>query len=221
MKMVRTTTPAKPRVPLTRERIIEAALRIMDTEGLHAVSMRRVAREVGVEAMSLYNHVRDKDDLLNGVIEQVMRAFDFPEEHKEDDPIAYGRRLAHGWRNLLRAHPSIIQLFAERKRNGASVDSLRPMDAALLALRSAGLSERDAVQAFHTIGGYIFGSVMMESGQVFGGHDYTGEFPPVPADQLPSIAACMPFLSNCDFDEQFDFGLDLMLEGIRAKIGAR
>ena len=65
--MGRTTTPAKQRTPLTRERITQAALHIMDTEGLEAVSMRRVAREVGVEAMSLYNHVHDKDDLLNGV----------------------------------------------------------------------------------------------------------------------------------------------------------
>jgi AcrR family transcriptional regulator len=67
--MGRTTTPPKTRAPLSRDRIAEAALHIMDTEGLDAVSMRRVAREVGVEAMSLYHHVRDKDDLLNGVIE--------------------------------------------------------------------------------------------------------------------------------------------------------
>ena len=70
--MGRTATPAKQRTPLTRERIADAALAIMDAEGLDAVSMRRVAREVGVEAMSLYNHVHDKDDLLGCVLEQVM-----------------------------------------------------------------------------------------------------------------------------------------------------
>jgi TetR/AcrR family tetracycline transcriptional repressor len=94
------------------------------------------------------------------------------------------------------------------------------MDAALLALRRAGLSDRDAVQAFNTIGGYIFGSVMMESGRLFGGHDHAGAFPPVETDRFPSFAACAPYLADCDFDEQFEFGLDLMLEGIRAKIGA-
>ena len=220
--MPRTATPTtKPRVPLTRERIIDAALSIMDTEGLDAVSMRRVAREVGVEAMSLYNHVRDKDDLLHGVIEQVMETFDLPDEPTDGDWMGYGRQLAFGWRTLLRAHPSVIQLFAERKRAGASVETLRPMDAALLALRRAGLSDRDAVQAFHTIGGYIFGSVMMESGQVFGGDHGEHGLAEVPADLLPSVAACLPFLSNCDFDEQFAFGLDLMLEGIKTKIGAR
>jgi len=219
--MPRTATPTKPRVPLTRERIIDAALHIMDTEGLDAVSMRRVAREVGVEAMSLYNHVRDKDDLLNGVIEQVMRSVALPDEPVDGDWIAYGRDIAFGWRTLFRAHPSLLQLFAERKRAGASVDTLRPMDAALQALRRAGLSDSDAVLAFHTIGGYIFGSVMMESGTLFGGQHAQTPMPDVPADVLPNIAACLPFLSDCDFDAQFEFGLDLMLDGIRTKIRAQ
>jgi AcrR family transcriptional regulator len=191
----------------------------MDAEGLDAVSMRRVAREVGVEAMSLYNHVRDKDDLLNAVIERVMQEFPFPEP-PDDDPIDYGRRLAHCWRDLLRAHPSVIQLFGERKHTGSTVDSLRPMDAALSALRQAGLSEADAAQAFHTIGSFIFGSVMMETGQPFGGREPAPSFPVGIELELPNVAACAPFLAACDLDEQFEFGLDLMLDGLRAKIGA-
>lgn len=218
--MERTATPAKQRTPLTRERITQAALHIMDTEGLEAVSMRRVAREVGVEAMSLYHHVHDKDDLLNGVVEQVMREFPFPNERVGDDWLETGRTLARGWRNLLRAHPSAIQLFAERKTPIASEEGLRPMDAALTALRNAGLSEHDAVQAFHTIGGYIFGYVMMETGRLFGDPADAHEFPDVSPERLPSVAACAPFLANCDFDEQFEFGLDLMIEGLRAKVGA-
>jgi len=206
-----------PRVPLTRDRITEAALRLMDAEGLEAVSMRRIAREVGVEAMSLYNHVEDKDDLLNAVIERVMQEFPFPEA-VDDDPIVYGRRLAHCWRNLLRAHPSVIQLFGERKHSGASVDSLRPMDEALSALRRAGLSESDAAQAFHTIGSFIFGTVMMETGQPFGNGEHARAFPMGIEAELPNVAACAPFLAECDLDAQFEFGLDLMLEGLRAKI---
>ncbi|HLB39267.1 MAG TPA: TetR/AcrR family transcriptional regulator [Actinomycetota bacterium] len=216
--MARTATPPKPRVPLSRERIADAALHIMDTDGLDAVSMRRVAREVGVEAMSLYNHVQDKDDLLNGVVERVMREFPYPEGDAEDDWLPYGREIARGWRNLLRAHPSLVRLFAERKSPISSVESLRPMEAALAALRNAGLSEHDAVQAFHTIGGYIFGSVMMETGQLFGDPADARAFPDVTPDQLPSVAACAPYLAECDFDEQFEFGLDLMLEGLRAKV---
>ncbi len=66
------TNATRNREPLTRDRVIEAALRVMDDEGLEAVSMRRVAREVGVEAMSLYHHVEDKEDLLDGICEHVM-----------------------------------------------------------------------------------------------------------------------------------------------------
>jgi len=218
--MGRTATPSKQRTPLTRERITQAALHIMDTEGLEAVSMRRVAREVGVEAMSLYNHVHDKDDLLNGVVEQIMREFPFPDDGPVKDWLEAGRDVARGWRSLLRAHPSAIQLFAERKTPIATEDGLRPMDVALTALRNAGLSERDAVQAFHTIGGYIFGYVMMETGRLFGDPADAHEFPEVSAERLPSVAACAPFLANCDFDEQFEFGLDLMIEGLRAKLEA-
>ena len=72
------TNEATNREPLTRDRVIEAALRVMDTEGLEAVSMRRVAREVGVEAMSLYHHVEDKDDLLDGICEHVMASSTSP-----------------------------------------------------------------------------------------------------------------------------------------------
>ena len=219
--MPRPTTLTKPRPPLTRERIVDAALYIMDTEGLDAVSMRRVAREVGVEAMSLYNHVRDKDDLLNAVIERVMRGADLPQDPADGDWMSYGRRIAYAWRTMFREHPSLLQLFAERKRAGASVDTLRPMESALKALRKAGLSDHDAVYAFHTVGGFILGSVMMETGQVFGRNaPDRASMPDVPVDALPNIGACMPYLADCDFDEQFEFGLDLMLEGIRAKIGS-
>src|SRR5437773_696462 len=73
----------KAREKLTRERIVEAALQVMDAEGLEAVSMRRVAREVGVEAMSLYHYVKDKDDLLAGICDRVMADFEFPDDTGE------------------------------------------------------------------------------------------------------------------------------------------
>ena len=72
------TEETRHREPLTRDRIIEAALRVMDAEGLEAVTMRRIGRELGVEAMSLYNHVEDKDDILEGVTERAMNEFEFP-----------------------------------------------------------------------------------------------------------------------------------------------
>jgi hypothetical protein len=89
----------------------------------------------------------------------------------------------------------------------------------LSALRRAGLSEADAAQAFHTIGSFIFGSVMMDTGQPFGNGGHSGAFPTGIEAELPNVAACAPYLAECDLDAQFEFGLDLMLEGLRAKIG--
>src|SRR5437899_10255161 len=108
-KMEISITERSPRVPLTRQRIIRVALRIMDDEGLHAVTMRRVGRELGVEAMSLYNHVRDKEDIFDGICERVMCEFRFPSD--EEDWVATALAGAREWRRLLRVHPNVIQLF--------------------------------------------------------------------------------------------------------------
>src|SRR5262245_11518933 len=102
------------REPLTKDRIVEAALQVMDAEGLEAVTMRRIGRELGVEAMSLYNHVEDKDDILNGVTERVMTEFDYPPF--TGDWTVDARAMAHEWRRLLNLHPSVCQLLAERHK---------------------------------------------------------------------------------------------------------
>lgn len=210
----------RTREPLTRERVIEAALRVMDREGLEAVSMRRVAREVGVEAMSLYHHVEDKEDLLDGICERVMAEFDFPEQ--VDDWAENCRRGARAWRRLLQAHPGVMRLFAEQRGPVRSIDSMRPMDYALSLLRSAGLSDRDTAQAFHAFGGYIQGFVMMELGSIVGGSDdETVEARAALASALPddfaTLRAVSPYFAECDADEQFEFGLDLLIRGLETK----
>jgi TetR/AcrR family tetracycline transcriptional repressor len=215
--------PQRTRERLSRERVVEAAIQVMDAEGLEAVSMRRVAREVGVEAMSLYHHVRDKDDLLDAMAIAIMRGFDAPAE--AGDWADHGREVARAWRRLLKVHPNAIALFAERHRPLDDVEALRPMEVALRALGEAGLSHADAVQAFHAIGGYIFGFVAMEMGGLFGPGVGAGSDPNtfaegVALETLPCVAAALPYLVRCDFDEQFEFGLDLMIEGLRAKVAA-
>jgi AcrR family transcriptional regulator len=215
-----TKVPKEAREPLTRAQVIEAALRVMDEEGLEAVSMRRVAREVGVEAMSLYNHVRDKDDLFDGVVERIMAEFRFPEEPGSGDWTSFGRAIALEWRALLKAHPNVVALFAHRHKPMRSMESLRPMEVALHALREMGLPVEDSVRAFQVIGGYIMGYVMMETGRMFtpGEGDDTEAFArSLPADELPCIAAALPFMADCDVDAQFEFGLDLMLDGLRVR----
>jgi AcrR family transcriptional regulator len=209
------------RAPLTRERVIEAALLVMDQEGLEAVSMRRVAREVGVEAMSLYHHVEDKDDLLDGICEHVMAGFDFPEP--AGDWAEDCRRGARAWRRLLQAHPAVMRLFAEQRGPVRSIDSMRPMEFALRILRDGGLSDRDTAQAFHAFGGYIQGFVMMELGSIAGGTDEAklkahAQLAAAMPDEFAALEAVSPYFAECDPDEQFEFGLDLLIRGLDAKV---
>ena len=209
------------REPLTRERVVEAALRLMDEEGLEAVMMRRVAREVGVEAMSLYNHVEDKEDLLDGVCEHVMSGFEFPPV--SEDWAENCRRGARAWRQLLRRHPNVMRLFAEQRGPIRSPDSMRPTEFALRILRSSGLSDRDTAQAFHAFGGYIQGFVMMELGSIAGGSDEEhrkahAELVSALPDEFPTLQTVGPFFAECDLDQQFEFGLDLLISGLQAKV---
>jgi AcrR family transcriptional regulator len=214
------TNELRTREPLTRERVVEAATRVMDEEGLDAVSMRRVAREVGVEAMSLYHHVEDKEDLLDGICEHVMAQFDFPEP--VEDWAENCRRGARAWRRLLQAHPAVMRLFAEQRGPIRSIDSVRPMEFALRILRSCGLTDRDTAQAFHAFGGYIQGFVMMELGSIAGGSDEEhqkahAELAATLPDEFAALQACSPYFAECDPDEQFEFGLDLLIRGLETK----
>jgi AcrR family transcriptional regulator len=204
--------------------VIETALRLMDDEGLEAVTMRRLGRELGVEAMSLYNHVEDKEDLLDALATRIMSEFRFPPEDASWREAAWAG--AHEWRRILRAHPHAIELFAHRSKPVTSVEGLAPMEFALDLLRRAGLTDEQAVWAFHAIGGFIMGFVMLELGVLFGGTDAAEAPSPealartMPVDQLPAIRACLAYLCNAgDVDEQFDFGLEIMLAGLGARFG--
>jgi AcrR family transcriptional regulator len=213
----------KPRrEPLTRDRIIRAALRIMDAQGLEAVSMRHIGRELGVEAMSLYNHVRDKEDILDSICEAVLSEFRIPDA----DGWTEGARLAaREYRRLLLAHPTVVTLMTERKRPFTTAESLRAWEFALEVFRTAGLSEEDSVKAFHVFGGFILGFVTMELGLMVGGPDdeeharaHQEMARMLASADLPRMREAMPHFMNCDLEEQFEFGLDLLIDGIRARI---
>ena len=217
--MEASTTTTKEREHLTRERVIDAALAVMDSEGLDAVSMRRVAREVGVEAMSLYNHVRDKDDLLQGVCERIMSSYELPTGG--GDWLDRAKDGAREWRRLLQAHPDVMRLFAETHGPApSSPDSLRPTEYALRLFKEAGLSDRDTVQAFHAFGGYIQGFVMMEAGSIKERHEEHFRGAEIPEEEFPALAAVSRHWADCGADQQFEFGLDLLIRGLLAKVAA-
>lgn len=219
--VTRTGTVARTRERLTRDRVVEAAISIMDQEGLDAVTMRRVAREVGVEAMSLYNHVRDKDDLLDGVRLHLFREFSFP-DLDGSDPFEDGRKVAHAWRDLMTTHPNLLELMAEARGLPSTVEAYRPMEFALAAIRRMGVPDDEVVQVFHTFGGYIQGFAMMERQLGFDKHSEAGLrelSTSIEPSEFPCLIAAIPYMMDCDLDRQFDLGLDLMLSGLRVRYG--
>jgi AcrR family transcriptional regulator len=210
------------REPLSRKRIVRAALRIMDAEGLEAVTMRRIGRELGVEAMSLYNHVLDKDDILDSICEEVMAEFRIPQAEHWTEAARLG---AHEYRRLLLAHPNVLTLMTGRKAPFTNPESMRAFEFALDLFRTAGFSPVDALMAFHAFGGYILGYVTMELGTMVGGPEneeharaHREMARMVETEDLPRLRESLPYLADCDIDEQFEFGLDLLIEGIRARV---
>jgi hypothetical protein len=150
-----------------------------------------------------------------------MAKFDFPEP--VEDWTENCRRGARAWRRILQSHPAVMRLFAEQRGPIRSIDSMRPMEFALRILRDSGLSDRDTAQAFHAFGGYIQGFVMMEIGSIAGGSDEMHlkaheELAAALPDEFAVLQACSPYFAECTPDEQFEFGLDLLIRGLEAKV---
>ena len=224
VKNARQTLERPRREPLTRVRIIRAALRIMDEEGLDSVTMRHVGNELGVEAMSLYNHVQDKEDILDGICEEVLAEFRVPQADDWGQAVRLG---AHEYRRLLLAHPNVITLMTERHKPFTTAESLRAYEWVLDVFRSAGLSLKDSVQAFYVLGGYILGYVTMELGLMVGSPEDDAHLRAhqdmerlLQSADLPRLREAFPLFVENDVDQQFDFGLDLLIEGLRARIAA-
>lgn len=180
--------------PLTRERVTSAAIWVADRDGLDAVSMRRVGAELGVEAMSLYNHVRDKRDLLEGVLDSVLSGCaDVPES---GDPREDARRLARSVRSALLDHPNLAPLLATRPRETMGVPAVQAIGAKSFELAEAlSVPNREIPYLVGATMSFVVGHVLLESGQF-----PTGE--PVPSD------------GTYDADRSFDLGVQALLAGL-------
>jgi AcrR family transcriptional regulator len=215
--------PAGPRRPLTRDRVLATALRLIDDHGLEQLSMRKLGAELGVEAMSLYNHVPSKAALLQGVAELSLRELELPGPEVTD----WRERLKVGLRSLRQVanhHPGAYRLFVTQRLTSPAV--VRPVEVAFGALCSAGFDDDTAVYAFHTLVGFVLGYVLQEQGGPFGTR--TGEFAAA-YDQLPDgenghqrVEALTPSLraaaANADSDAEFEFGLDTILGGLASRL---
>ena len=143
-----------PHPPLSRERVIEAAVAVADERGVTAVSMRKVAERLGVEAMSLYHHVANKDAILDGIVDAVFDEIELPEP--DLDWRTAMRRRATSARDALSRHSWALGLIESRRNAGPA--TLRHHDAVIGSLRAAGFSIADAVHAFSVIDSHVSGS---------------------------------------------------------------
>jgi len=217
--------PGEGRVPLTRERILQGAVRIMDAEGLEAVTMRRLGRELGVEAMSLYNHVPGgKEAVRAGILDTVLGEFDLPDA--VGDWLDRLRHLAQAFRRLLLAHPNALPLFAENQ--DPSPGALPPVEMTLEALRGAGLSVDAATDAYCTLVGFVMGSAMLEIAGLTMSHadperaaGKEAALRQLPLDRFPRIAEMVANRLGCAEGTEFDFGLEILLAGFQARLQPR
>jgi TetR/AcrR family transcriptional regulator, tetracycline repressor protein len=196
---------------LTRERVIAEARRLLDERGPDALSMRGLAGQLGVSPMALYNHVRNKRDLIDGIAQSVVRELPVPAESGD-----WRERLKatfRALRSVCLANPRAIPLV-----QGADVLDLnlfRAMEASLSALRDAGLGARESLTAHFLLTNFTLGQVSYQIAGPFRGLDPAeaarrGMLPP---DQFPLILEAVSD-AEWDFDAAFEFGLEIIIEGL-------
>jgi AcrR family transcriptional regulator len=206
------------RKPLSRERVLAAAIAVADKGGLESLTMRRLGQELGVEAMSLYKHVANKDDILDGMVDMVIGDIDLPSPEVEWRTAM--RQRAISARQVLANHPWAIGMMESRTSMGPA--STRYADAVIGSLRSGGFSVELAAFAFLLLDSHIYGFVVQESGFSVSAPEGTTEpvetmLETLHTDQYPHLAEmATEHLAHPDhyYDQAFEFGLELILDGL-------
>jgi AcrR family transcriptional regulator len=201
---------------LSRTRILRSALELADREGLEGLSMRKVAQGLGVQAMSLYNHVANKDDLIDGMVELVVGEMAVPEVGKEWK--AEMRRRAIVAHAVLLRHPWAAMALMSRVHVGPMI--LRYIDATLGCLHAGGFSFVLADHAWNAMDSHIYGFTLQELKFPFEPEDYPEAakmgLPLIPAAQYPNMHALAIDIIDRRYDGlyHFEFGLEMVLDGL-------
>ncbi|MGC4106830.1 MAG: TetR/AcrR family transcriptional regulator [Thermomicrobiales bacterium] len=213
--------PRKPekRTPLTRERVLAAAMTIADAEGIGALTMRRVAKELGVEAMALYYHVANREALLDGMIDVVFSEIDVPPPG--GDWVDAMREHASSARAVLLRHSWAVSLMDSRTAPGPA--TLRHHEDLIGLHRAAGLSMAFSAHIYALLDAFVYGFVIQEvalplqgdaAAMQEGGNEVVQA---LPIDEFPNMHAFMAehvMQPGYSFSAEFDFGLDLILRGL-------
>ncbi len=206
------------RTPLTRDRIVEAAMDLADEVGLEALSMRKLGDRLGVEAMSLYNHVKNKDDLLDGMNDAFSASIEIPTPGDEWRDAM--RRRAHSAREQFRLHPWALSLVDARANAGYA--TIRYHNAIIGVLREGGFSIEMTAHAFALLDAFIFGFAIQERNLPVVDEAEVAELAgqmmaALPMDELPHFVefvtehAMQPGYS---FGDEFSWGLEALLDSL-------
>ncbi|GAB3164933.1 TetR/AcrR family transcriptional regulator C-terminal domain-containing protein [Myceligenerans halotolerans] len=210
--------PSGRRTPLNRDRVLDAGIAMADDEGIGALSMRRLGKELGVEGMALYNHVRNKDDLLDGMLDRVAAEIELPGTGPAGGGADWrdqARRRAISAHATLLRHPWSAALWTSTISLGPA--RMRYLDSALRDLRVAGFAPGLLDRAFHTIENHIVGHAMQALGFSLDRHDMEAMgselMRSLPAG-YPDLAAHIRYHLDEAGDDSFVSGLVLILDGL-------
>jgi AcrR family transcriptional regulator len=207
-------------MPLNRERIVTAAIDLIERQGADAVSMRRIATELGCGVMSLYNHVPSKAVLLDEVARRVMSGIEFtatPGASWQDQV----RAQARAFRTIARRYPRCTMVVVSRPTTSAA--GVRPIENALATLHEAGFGGAEAVLIMRSFVGFILGSLLREVGATPALGDPRANYlaqaagqPGLDPAEFPQVTSLHAELTEHDPDADFEFGLDLLVHAIAA-----
>ena len=213
----------EPRTPLNRERVLRAAVAFADQSGIGSLTMRKFGESMGVEAMSLYKHVANKDELLDGMVDIVFSEIDLPSGTSGWKPEMRQRSVSA--RQALSRHRWAIGLMESRTSPGPA--TLRHHDAAIGSLRGAGFSIAMAAHALSVLDSYIYGFALQEASLPFHTAEETAQvaqtilsqFPREEYPHLVELTIEYVLQPGYDYGNEFEFGLDLILDGLERALG--
>jgi AcrR family transcriptional regulator len=221
---IRALTTGATRKPLSRKRVLRAAIAHADKRGLNELSMRKLAEVLGVAPMALYRHIANKDDLIDAMIDVVFTEIELPA--RDADWRAAMRQRAISVRDALERHRWAIGLMESRLHPGPA--NLRHHDAVLGNLRAAGFSVEMTAHAYSVLDSYIYGFALTKMNLPF--ENGRGDVPdiakgmlePFPANTYPNLVEFITdhaMKPGYEYSKEFEYGLDLILDGLESARG--
>lgn len=208
----------RERPRLTRERVLQSAMALADESGIQSLSMRKLGEQLGVEAMSIYNHVTNKDDLIDAMVDGVFAEIDLAADER-NWRVAM-RRRAVSVRQVLKRHPWAVPLMQSRTNPGPR--TLGHLNALIGVLRGADFSIVLTAHALSAVDAYVYGFAMQERALPFDTEERSTEvvehiLAAMPTDEWPHLVEFSRdhvLMPGYDFGQEFEWGLDLLLDGL-------